>query len=103
MSMTVAGLVDLRQRLNSDGLAALGLAGPLLCPAWSDAVPTANEATLTLTMSALWYAPFAGVLTQVTNGTSLGLSLLDGSPAVTGDATCVVLRIHPQARLRIER
>ncbi len=103
MSMTVAGLADLRQRLNADGLATLGLAGPLLCPAWADTTPTANEAALTLTMSALWYAPFAGVLTQVTDGTKLGLSLLDGSPAVTGNAMCAVLKIHPQARLRIER
>jgi hypothetical protein len=103
MSMTVAGLADLRQRLDADGLAALGLAGPLLSPAWADTTPTANEAQLTFTTSAPWYAPFAGVLMQVTDGTRLGLSVLDGSPAVTGNATCVVLRIHPQARLRIER
>jgi hypothetical protein len=103
MTLTIAGLADVRQRLDADGLATLGLAGPLLSPAWTDATPTANEAALTFTVSAVWYAPFAGVLMQVADGRTLGLSALDGTPAVAGNTSCVVLRIHPQARLRIER
>ena len=43
------------------------------------------------------------MLMQAADGTKLGLSRLDGTPAVTGNARCVVFRIHPQARLRIER
>ena len=101
MTITVAGLGDIRQRLNTDGLAALGLAGPLICPAWADATPTANEAQLTFSVPGLWYAPFAGVLMQVADGTKLGLSALDGTPAVAGNASCVVVKVHPQLRLRI--
>ena len=57
MSLTVAGLNDLRQRLNADGLATLGLGGPLVSPAWTDAVPTATEAALSFNVPGLWYAP----------------------------------------------
>ena len=103
MTLTVAGLGDIRQRLNSDGLATLGLAGPLLCPAWADATPVASESTLTFTVGATWYAPAAGMLFQIADGTKLGLSALDAAPAVAGHAACAVLKIHPQARLRIER
>jgi hypothetical protein len=103
MTLTVAGLADIRQRLNSDGLAALGLASSLLCPAWTDAVPPANEAALKFTVAGLWYAPFAGILMQVADGHKMGLSGLDGSPAVPAETACVVLVVHPQARLRIER
>ncbi|RSM45739.1 hypothetical protein DMA12_12730 [Amycolatopsis balhimycina DSM 5908] len=103
MTFTVAGIPDVTQRLDSDGLAALGLAGLLLCPAWTDAVPAMDATALTFTVPGLWYAPCAGMLMQVTDGTKLGLSKLDGTPAVTGNAGCLVFRIHPQARLRIER
>ena len=40
---------------------------------------------------------------QVADGSKLGLSALDGTPAVASGTSCVVFRIHPQARLRIER
>jgi len=103
MTLTVAGIPDITQRLNSDGLATLGLAGPLLCPAWTDTVPAMDTTALTFTVPGLWYAPCAGVLMQAADGTKLGLSRLDGTPAVTGNAQCVVFRIHPQARLRLER
>ncbi|OCB55641.1 hypothetical protein A5722_16975 [Mycobacterium vulneris] len=103
MTVTVAGIGDITTRLNSDGLASLGLAGPLISAAWSDAVPTADTTALRFTVPGLWYAPCAGVLTQVADGSKLGLSALDGTPAVAAGSSCVVFLIHAQARLRIER
>jgi hypothetical protein len=109
---TVAGQADIRQRLNADGLASLGLAGPLLSPAWTQTQPAnVNTPPLRFTIATVdqwWYAPLAGMLVPVANGTQLGLSALDGTPAVPasavpGGAACAVLRIHPQARLRLER
>src|SRR3954469_8870470 len=89
MTLTVAGIPDITQRLNSDGLAALGLAGPLLCPAWTDVVPAMDTTALTFTVPGLWYAPCAGMLMQVADGHKLGLSKLDGTPAVASSAQCV--------------
>jgi hypothetical protein len=104
-TVTVAGQGDIRQRLNSDGLAALGLGSPLLSPVWASAVPSASAATLDFTVAGgPWYAPLAGVLVGVPKGGVPGLSLLDGTPAAGGNAGgVVVFRLHPQARLRLER
>ena len=103
MTVTVAGIPDITQRLNSDGLSALGLAAPLLSPAWTDVVPAMDTTALTFSVPGLWYAPCAGVMMQVADGNTLGLSKLDGTPAVAAGTRCVVFRLHPQARLRIER
>jgi hypothetical protein len=103
MTITVAGVGDITARLNSDGLASLGLAGPLISAAWTDTVPAADTTALRFTVPGLWYAPCAGVLMQVADGSKLGLSALDGTPAVTAGSQCVVFLIHPHARLRIER
>jgi hypothetical protein len=102
-SMTVAGQADIRQRLNSDGLAALGLAGPLLSPVWTQAAPTADVAKMVFTVGALWYAPLAGMALTIADGEKLGLSGADGFPAEPAPNQCVILKIHPQARLRLER
>ncbi|MFS8050610.1 hypothetical protein [Rhizobium sp. BR 314] len=103
MAITVAGQGDIRQRLNSDGLASLGLAGPLLSPVWTQALPVANVGNFSFTVAAQWYAPLAGMLITEPNPTSLGLSRLDGTPWPTTTGNAVVFRIHPQARLRLER
>jgi hypothetical protein len=105
-SFIVAGQGDIRQRLNGDGLAALGLAAPLLSPVWTPAVlPAAglNLPGLRFTTTAQWYAPLPGMLVPATNGRQLGLSGLDGTPAEPNAVACAVLRVHPQARLRLER
>lgn len=102
-SFTVAGQADLRQRLNSDGLAALGLAGPLLSPAWTTALPVADVANLRFTVAAQWYAPMAGILVTEPNPRGLGLSRFDGTPWPAATGAAVVFKIHPHARLRLER
>ncbi|ANP51086.1 hypothetical protein J2Z21_009669 [Streptomyces griseochromogenes] len=103
MTLTVAGQADIRRRLNTDGLATLGLTGPLLSPAWTQTPPATDENRLTFTTMTSWYAPLAGMLLPVADGSRLGLSRLDGSPAEPASAPCAVLRVHPQARLRLER
>lgn len=103
MTITVAGQADIRQRLNAEGLAALGLAGPLLSPVWTPATPTVSESGLSFTVAGPWYAPLAGMLLPVADASKLGLSRLDGSPAEPGNAKAAVFKIHPQARLRLER
>jgi hypothetical protein len=102
-TFTVAGQADIRQRLNSDGLGALGLAGPLLSTAWTTALPTADVANLRFNVTSQWYAPIAGMLITEPNPRGLGLSRFDGTPWPAGTGTAVVFRIHPQARLRLER
>lgn len=105
-SFVVAGQADIRQRLDADGPAALGLGAPLLSPVWTSAVPQAanvNVPALRFTTTAAWYAPLPGMLVPAANGRQLGLSGLDGTPAVPTAAACAVLKIHPQARLRLER
>jgi hypothetical protein len=103
MTITVAGIGDITARLDSDGLATLGLASPLMAAAWTDAVPAADAAALRFTVASAWYAPCPGVLSAVADGHTLGLSALDGTPAVPTKTPCLTLQIHPQARLRIER
>lgn len=103
MTFTVAGQADIRKNLNADGLGALGLAAPLLAPAWSAALPLVDAARLRLTVADAWYAPLPGMLVPVANGLKLGLSGLDGAPAEPAAAACVAMKIHPQARLRLER
>ena len=100
---TVAGQADIRNRLNADGVAALGLAAPLLSQAWTQALPTFNPADLSLTVTANWFSPIAGVLINEPNPRGLGLSRFDGTPWPSGGPIAVVFRIHPQARLRLER
>ena len=90
--ITVAGQADIRQRLNSDGLGALGLAGPLLSQAWCDAAPTPNVGNLSFTVASQWYAPIAGMLITETNPRGLGLSRFDGTPWPAGTGTAVVFR-----------
>jgi hypothetical protein len=101
-NITLAGEADIRQRLNSDGVRALGLAAPLLSAVWTQAKPFADELKL-MFRTTQWYAPIAGMLIPVPDGIVPGLSLLDGSPAATGTGAAALLRIHPQARLRLER
>jgi len=103
MTITVAGQADVRQRLNAEGLAALGLAGPLLSPAWTPTVPTVSESGLSFTVASMWHAPIAGMLLAVADAATLGLSRLDGSPAVPASTPGFVFKIHAQARLRLER
>lgn len=102
-TFTVAGQADIRPRLNSDGLAALGLAGPLLSPAWTSALPTADVTNLRFNVTSQWYAPIAGMLITEPNPRGLGLSRFDGTPWPATTGTAVLFRIHPQARLRLER
>jgi len=103
-TFTIAGQASIRQRLNSDGLAALGLASPLLSPVWTPANPTVDVASLSFTFTASsWYAPIAGMLIPLPDGKMPGLSLLDGTPAANGGGQAAALLIHPQARLRLER
>jgi hypothetical protein len=103
-TVTIAGFADLQQRFGSDGLASLGLAGPLISPVWTQAVPTSvNLATLQFTAANAWYTPLAGMFFDAPNGMTLGLSGLDGAPAMTGNQRCAIFKIHPQARLRLER
>jgi hypothetical protein len=105
----VAGEGDIRQRLTNDGLASLGLAGPLLSTVWTPGAPSLNVATLRFTVTGSWYAPLAGMLLPVADGSKLGLSGLDGLPVVpvpppgSPPTRCAVLKVHPQARLRLER
>lgn len=103
MSFTVAGQADIRQRLNADGLATLGLAGPLLSPVWAQTAPTADVPNFRFTVASTWNAPLAGVLVTEPNPRDLGLSRPDGTPWPLATGTAVVFRIHPQARLRLER
>ncbi|HEX2036211.1 MAG TPA: hypothetical protein VHS99_18675 [Chloroflexota bacterium] len=103
VSVTLADQADMRQRLNSDGLAALGLAGPLLAPAWTPTLPAADVASLSFTAAETWHAPLAGMLIPVDDGRVPGLSMLDGTPAADGGPRVALFRIHPQAQLRLER
>jgi hypothetical protein len=100
---TVAGQADIRNRLNADGVAALGLAAPLLSQAWTQALPSFNPADLSFTVAANWFAPIAGMLITQPNPRILGLTRFDGTSWQPGDPTAVLFKIHPQARLRLER
>ena len=106
----VASQAELRQRLDTHGLAALGLGSPLLSPAWTTSpLPSAQQDAspmllrISTTANSTWLAPIAGMLVPVTDGRALGLSAFDGTPAALPGEPCVVLHIHPQARLRVER
>ena len=79
-TFTVAGQADLKRRPSADGLAALGLAGPLLSPVWTqEAAPAIDLARLRFTPSSVWYAPIAGMLLPVADGARSGMSGLDGA------------------------
>jgi len=102
-TFTVSGQNDIRQRLNADGLSALGQSAPLIAQAWTAAMPNISVSTLSFTTSAPWWSPLPGMLVPISNGAELGLTKLDGTPAVPDATTCTILRIHPLARLRLER
>ncbi|WP_412066280.1 hypothetical protein [Rhizobium sp. SYY.PMSO] len=103
VTFTVAGQADIRNRLNTDGVAALGLGAPLLSQVWTQAVPTANLADLSFTVTANWFAPIAGMIMAEPNPSGLGLTCYDGTQWQAGGPAAVLFKIHPQARLRLER
>ena len=88
------------QRLQDDGLAALGLTMPLLSPTWSSAAVTFNEPQLTLTMTAQVQAPMLAIRSWVTDLAPHGLYGIDGLPLAGPGA---IVRLHPQAALRLDR
>lgn len=100
---TVASQANMRTRLNNDGVTALGLAGPLLSQTWTQNAPVANVGNLSFTVNQPWFAPIAGMLINEPNPRALGLSGLDGNPQPANLPMSVIFRIHPQARLRLER
>ena len=88
------------QRLQNDGLAALGLTMPLLSPTWSSAAVTFNEPQLTLTMTSQVQAPMLAIRSWVTDLAPHGLYGTDGLPLAGPGA---IVRLHPQAALRLDR
>lgn len=110
VSFTAVDQADAVTRLSRDGLRALGLAGPVLSPMWAAAPPAAGVVdvagrTFTIVTTSPndgWLAPMPGFLEPHEDGVVRGFARADGSPLPNG-APAVVLRIHPQARLRLER
>lgn len=102
-TFTAAGQGDIRQRLNADGVAALGQTAPLVAQAWTSAAPNIAASALSFTAAAKWFSPLPGMLIPIPDGGKLGLSALDGTPAVAGGTACEILLIHSLARLRLER
>ena len=91
---------DATQRLQDDGLLALGLTAPLLSPAWSGADPTYDSTGLTLTMTTGGVRPaFRGIRTWVGDLRPAGVYDIGGVP-LTGVGA--ILRLHPQAAARLE-
>jgi hypothetical protein len=93
---------DAGQRLQDDGLLALGLAAPQLSPAWSGADVSYDADALTLTMSAGGGVrpAFLGIRTWVPDLRATGLYDVAGLPQ---QGIGAVLRLHPQAASRLER
>jgi hypothetical protein len=91
---------DAQQRLQDDGLLALGLTAPLLSPAWSGADPTYDSTALTLTMASGGVRPaFRAIRTWVADLRIAGVYDVSGLPPIGVGA---VLRLHPQAAARLE-
>jgi hypothetical protein len=92
---------DAAQNLASNGIGALGIAAPVLAPGWSDASPadlTYHWDSLTLGIVGSCHAPFGGVLSY--HSQAARLTNVAGDP-LAGPAALV--RMHPQAHLRLER
>jgi hypothetical protein len=89
-----------QQRLTDDGLAAMGLTFPLLSDTWSSAAVTFDETQLTLTMTGAVQAPVLAIRSWVTDLANQGVYGLDGFPF---SGTGAVIRLHPQAALRLDR
>ena len=100
MAITIAGQGDIRQRLNSDGLAALGLAGPLLSPAWTQALPAANVANFSFTVAAQWYARSLGMLITEPNPTGLRAVSPRRYALADHDRQCRSVSAHPPSTAR---
>ena len=101
MPATIATLTTpfAQQRLQEDGLTALGLTMPLFAMRWSassqPATFLADELALALPEPC---APFSGMLEWLESGSEF----IDASGVPITDAVAVV-RLHPQAAQRLER
>lgn len=89
-----------RDRLEDDGLAALGITMPLLAATWSPIGVTFDDDALTLTMPGPVLAPVMAVRSWVDDLVGFGVSGVDGIPFV---GTGAIVRLHPQASLRLDR
>lgn len=91
------------QRLQNDGLLALGLTAPLLSSLWFNAAPTFDAGALTLKVTqGGMRTPFTGIRTWVSDLSVAGISEVSGLPPAAKSAGAVV-RLHPQAAARLDR
>lgn len=94
---------DIIDSFNSAGIAAFGIAMPILAPNWTDAnTPTASDADMSLSLaSGTWLGPAAGTLTRI-EGSSVGVTLVRPNGAlVTGPG--MLLTLYPHLYLRLVR
>ena len=101
MSATIATLTTLfaQQRLQEDGLAALGLTAPLCAMRWSTSGQSATYLSSELALALPEpCAPFSGTLEWLASG----IEFIDAAGAPVTDPVAVV-RLHPQAAQRLER
>ena len=91
---------DAAQRLQDDGLRAMGIAAPLIAMSWSNADVTLDEAALTLTATDEVRAPFLGIRSWSSDVSKMGLYDATGTP-LTG--TAAIFRLHPAAAQRFHR
>jgi hypothetical protein len=85
--------------LRDRGLAALGLTAPLLSPRWSAAAAAAfDPGAMTIDLGTAVRAPFSGTIAYPTAANDW----FDAAGASIG-GSALVLRMHPQAAMRIER
>jgi hypothetical protein len=98
MNITRFTTAQAQNRLQSDGLEALGLTSLLLAPRWSaNAAPVFNTAALTLSVTQLC-SPFLGLLRWLPHGHDY--TDAQGAPI---DVPCGVIALHPHAAERLFR